>query len=174
MNIDKETIIKYFDIVLLSDKKDSFFDVYDLLVPKYLKAETTEEKEYFCSLKDELIEFAKYEKYFNQFPNGSCELTDIGKIAKKKGGHFKYDKYIENKDLDNNKVDIKIDNFIGGDNYGIQSSKSDFKSPIKQKTVHKTDNKPNKKSWIEITAWVVGIIIGLISIYEIIIKKLIE
>lgn len=141
MNIDKVTIIKYFDIVLLSDKKDSFFDVYDSLVPKYLKAETTEEKEYFCFLKDELIEFAKYEKYFNQFPNGSCELTDIGKIAKKKGGHFKYEKYIENKYLDNKKVDIKIDNFIGGDNYGVQSSKSHLYKPTIENDIAKPINK---------------------------------
>jgi preprotein translocase subunit Sss1 len=46
------------------------------------------------------------------------------------------------------------------------------KSPIKQKTVNKTEKKPSKKSWIEIASLVIGSIIGLIGIWEFIIKKL--
>ena len=73
--MDNKTIIKYFNIVLLSEKDDSFFDVYDSLIPKYLKVDTNEQRKYFNDLKSEIIEFGKAEKYFNQFDNGSCELN---------------------------------------------------------------------------------------------------
>jgi hypothetical protein len=46
------------------------------------------------------------------------------------------------------------------------------KSPTKQKTVNKTEKEPSKKSWIEIASLVIGSIIGLIGIWEFIIKKL--
>jgi hypothetical protein len=90
--MDNKTIIKYFNIVLLSEKDDNFFDVYDILVPRYLKIDTTEKRAYFTDLKSEIIEFGKAEGYFNQFGNGSCELTKKGKLAKQKGGHLKYQK----------------------------------------------------------------------------------
>lgn len=49
------------------------------------------------------------------------------------------------------------------------SEKINLKSPIKQNIFDKTD----KKSWLEITSWVIGIIVGVVAIYEFIIKKLI-
>ncbi|WP_188405385.1 hypothetical protein [Psychroflexus salis] len=88
--MDKKVIDKYFNIVLLSDKDDSFFDLYDILVSKHLKVDTNENRKYFINLKSEIIEFGKKEGYFNQFDSGHCELTDKGKLAKKKGGHKKY------------------------------------------------------------------------------------
>ncbi|WP_405611492.1 hypothetical protein [Polaribacter sp. Asnod1-A03] len=53
----------------------------------------------------------------------------------------------------------------------IQDSLLD-KSFVKQKTVNKTEKEPSKKSWIEIASLVIGSIIGLIGIWEFIIKKL--
>lgn len=50
----------------------------------------------------------------------------------------------------------------------------DLKSPITQKTVHKTGEGARKKSWEEIVAWIIGIITGLVAIYEFIIKGLRE
>lgn len=89
--MDKKIIEKYFNIVLLSVKDDSFFDVYDILVPKYVKADTTESRKYFLDLKLNIIEFGVKNGYFKQSSeNGQCELTDKGKLAKKKGGHKKY------------------------------------------------------------------------------------
>lgn len=162
----KETVIKYFDIVLLSEKKDSFFDVYDSLVPKYMNTDTKKEKEYFCDLRDEIIEFAVYEKYFNQFPNGSCELTEKGKAAKKKGGHSKYEGYIDKKDLDSNNVNIKIDNLISGDNYGIQSSKTNFNKPINIKTNEISSKKSEKESSLKkvfSNPWVIGFSFAILA-----------
>jgi hypothetical protein len=89
--MDKKIIEKYFNIVLLSDKDDSFFDVYDILVPKYVKADTKESRKYFLDLKSNIIDFGVKNGYFRQSSeNGQCELTDKGKLAKKKGGHKKY------------------------------------------------------------------------------------
>lgn len=148
----EEIVIKYFDIVLLSEKKDSFFDIYDSLVPKYLKVNTKSEKEYFFDLKDEIIEFAKYEKYFNQFPSGHCELTDKGKKAKKKGGHLQYEEYIEKQELEseNKSINISIENLNQGENKGVLIQGSSLeKSPIKNKVNAEPNNKPEQKSFVK-------------------------
>lgn len=89
-----------------------------------------------------------------------CEITING---------IKYLNEIES----DNKTTINIRNYIGRDNNGIQSSGNiELKSPFKQKTVNKTAKEPNKKSWIEILSWIIGSIVGLIAIYEFVIKKL--
>lgn len=71
----------------------------------------------------------------------------------------------------NNTISIS-DSTIGQVNQS--SEKIDLKSPIKQKTVHKTDNAPSKKSLIEIASWIIGIIAGFVAIYEFIIKRFID
>lgn len=89
-----------------------------------------------------------------------CEITING---------IKYLNEIESE----NKTTINIENYIGRDNNGIQSSGNiELKSPFKQKTVNKIAKEPNKKSWIEILSWIIGSIVGLIAIYEFVIKKL--
>ena len=101
--LDKKGMINYFDIILLSEKDDYFFDIYDSLVPKYLKAETPSEKDDYCLLKEKIVEFAKNENYFNLFDNGYCELTEKGKLAKKKGGHFRFERYLDKKEKSESK-----------------------------------------------------------------------
>ncbi|PIB27164.1 hypothetical protein [Maribacter sp. 4G9] len=63
---------------------------------------------------------------------------------------------------------------IGGDNKGniAQSLDNALASPVRQKAVHTIENKPNKRSWIEILYWIIGSIVGLLLIYEFIIKNL--
>lgn len=51
------------------------------------------------------------------------------------------------------------------------SEKMNFKGPIKQKTVHKSAKELNTNSWIEISAWIIGIIVGILAIYEFAIKN---
>ena len=65
-----------------------------------------------------------------------------------------------------------IDQYIGGDNYGIQSSKSDLKSPITQNINPTKAKEPIKKSALEILSWICGIIATAIVVYEFIIKKI--
>lgn len=145
MKIEEKTVIKYFDLVLLSDKKDRFFDVYDCLVPKYLNVDTDKNRKYFHKIKDEVRDFGKYERYFNQFGSGALELTPKGKAAKSKGGHLQYLEYIVKKDLEN-KIEIKMDNVVNGDNYGIQSSNSVFKNPIIKNTQAAPISNPETQS----------------------------
>ncbi|WP_204344330.1 hypothetical protein [Psychroserpens algicola] len=52
------------------------------------------------------------------------------------------------------------------------SRKIEFNKPIKQNIVHKTENTASKNSWIEKLSWIIGIILGLILIYEFIIKQI--
>jgi hypothetical protein len=91
-------IVKYFNVVLLSEKDDKFFNIHECLVPKHLKYETKYEKEYLDELEGKITEFSKSRKYFNQFKNGSFELMPKGEKAKRKGGHFELEKYENNKE----------------------------------------------------------------------------
>ncbi|MFL1013691.1 hypothetical protein [Flavisericum labens] len=92
--MDKKIIIKYFDIILLADKKDSFFSIGQILIPKYFKYDTPEEREFFQELRRELKEFSEFHEYFEWLPNGSCRLRKKGLAAKDKNGHVKYLKHI--------------------------------------------------------------------------------
>ena len=79
--------------------------------------------------------------------------------------------------LDGQNTDSNIVNDFSGSTIGQvnqSSGKMNLKSPIKQKIVHNTANEPKKKSWIEMLARVIGVIAGLVAIYEFIIKKLIN
>ena len=120
--MEEKEIIKYFDIILLSNKNDKSFIIYECLIPNHIKYETRKEKEYFNELEREIIFFGKSHKYFNQFGNGSLELTEKGEKAKRKGGHFELEKYENDKqdkqdelldlDLKLRKFELKIDNKI--------------------------------------------------------------
>lgn len=90
----KETVIKYFDIVLLSDKDDSFFGIKNLLIPKYFSPDDNSISE----LRSEIKKFSEFHEYFEFFPNGNCKLTKRGLQAKGKGGHLNLLHYEENKE----------------------------------------------------------------------------
>jgi len=171
MKIEEKTIIEYLDIILQADKKDSFFDIYDILVPKYLKVETESEKKYFIELKEEIIEFGEYENYIEQFDSGHIKLTEKGKTAKKKGGHLNYEKYLENKDLDN-KTEHKTVNYnLEGATVGQINHESNFeKSPTKITLKTDRNNKPDKKSLLKrifLNPYVIGIVLIAIEEYKI-------
>lgn len=109
------------------------------------------------------------------------------KRFKKINGEFIYQDVIESIDTPiNTKEERYIDindgekpngivNIVGVNNGILNQSHSleqDFTKPIIQTTVNNTDKIPKKKSVLEITAWIVGIIAGLISLYEFVLKKL--
>ena len=113
---------------------------------------------------------------------GLCSVTATkdGKYARKtdltyayrSNGGFGQELEYQKSDLTTNITNDFSGSTIGQVNQS--SEKMDLKSPITQKTVHKTAKEPKKKSWIEILAWVIGIIAGLVAIYEFIIKNLIN
>jgi hypothetical protein len=86
-------------------------------------------------------------------------------------------KYQELKGSENktvlNQTTVNADNYVGGDNYGDLSSNKNLNNPTIQNTVHKTIKESNKKSLMEIVAWIIGSIAGLAAIYEFIIKRFI-
>jgi hypothetical protein len=83
----------------------------------------------------------------------------------------KYLEWFENKD-DNLNVNLNIENFIGRDNLGIQSSNSDLNNPTIQNI--KKNIEPNKptKSKLEIIYWIFGILVAITILYTFIIKVL--
>lgn len=79
--------------------------------------------------------------------------------------------------LDGQNSDSSIVNDFSGSTIGQvnqSTEKINVKSPIKQKTTPKIAKEPKKKSWIEIFAWIVGIISGVAALYEFVIKNLIN
>lgn len=78
-----------------------------------------------------------------------------------------WEKFLDLSENENNKSDF-INDFSGANigQVNQSSEKMDLKSPVTQKIVHKTAKEPKKKSWIEILAWIIGILAGLVAIYE--------
>lgn len=89
--------------------------------------------------------------------------------------------FAKNKSIIEGKHEIKIENSsiitvttINGDgNTVIQDSSLDKAriSPTIDKPTNKSPHNPPKRSWLEILAWIIGIIAGMVAIYEFIIKK---
>ncbi len=104
------------------------------------------------------------------------EVLDILRNELKKNERIEVIKGTLLRMLPENDKDVKsyinIENYIGGNNNGIQSSKGDFNGNIKEKIVINDEKKSGKKILLEMLAWIVGIIAGVIAIYEFIIKNL--
>jgi hypothetical protein len=154
MKIEESTIIKYFDIVLLADKKDSFFGIYRVLSKKYLKDETKEEREFIENIRSKIKEFSEFHGYFEFFPNGHCKLTEKGLDAKEKGGHLKYKKSLTEKPLDWYKITGLIFTFVFGVStilLGVRNNslKTDYDSLKSQSELYK-DSVAELKGQIEL------------------------
>lgn len=65
-------------------------------------------------------------------------------------------------------TNINIENFIGGDNNGIQASKGKFNDLFNQKS----DSKNTKKSILQYLFWMAGIVVAGIAIYNLVTKFL--
>jgi hypothetical protein len=154
MKIEEKTIIKYFDIVLLADKKDSFFGIYGILSEKHFKTETRDERDFLENLRYEIKEFSEFHGYFEFFPNGNCKLTEKGLKAKEKRGHLKYIKSLTEKPLDWYKITGLIFTFIFGVStilLGVRNNslKTDYDSLKYQSELYK-DSVAELKGQIEL------------------------
>ena len=74
------------------------------------------------------------------------------------------------RELEKIKPTIIAENYIGGNNHGIQSLKSDFTNPEIHNASKAIASIPPKRSFIEIASWIFGIVVAIIAIYEFIIK----
>ncbi len=77
-------------------------------------------------------------KYLVSKPKHLSKVIELKSIDK-------YLKWIESKD-DSPKIELNIENFIGRDNLGIQSSDSHFKNPKIKNVKEAPNNNPDKKS----------------------------
>lgn len=77
--------------------------------------------------------------------------------------------WAENENVKSNFINDFSSSKIGQINQS--SEKMDLWNPITQKTVLKTIE-GSKKPWLEILAWIIGIIAGLVVIYEFVLKGL--
>lgn len=64
----------------------------------------------------------------------------------------------------------QITNDFSGSTNG-QVNQSTKEVDVKSKVIQNVENKSGQKSWIEIFAWIIGIIAGLVAIYEFVIKQ---
>jgi hypothetical protein len=165
---DKEKILyKFLDIIIIESEIAVENNSMNILNEKYLDA-TTEQEEFF-RITDGVVALG-YKLGFLKFISKESdwfELTEKGILAKEKGGYFKYLDFIEKRELEKIKPTI-----IGGNNHGIQSSKSDFTNSEIHNASKAIASIPPKRSFIEIAYWIFGIAVAIIAIYEFILKKL--
>lgn len=64
----------------------------------------------------------------------------------------------------------QITNDFSGSTIG-QVNQSTKEVDVKSKVIQNVENKSGEKSWIEIFAWIIGIIAGLVAIYEFVTKQ---
>jgi len=168
----KETEIENFaNLILINCPKFEMFSLNEII--DKLNLDKTKERQ-FNSLNLEVISLLKECDLIKHVENtsGFFKLSQNGLLAKDKGGYFKYVEFIKNKELESNSKNVYTENYIAGDNYGIQSSRSDFIKPLIQTKNKITETKPAKRSLLEIFSWVFGVIASIIAIYEFIIKKI--
>lgn len=170
MKIKEETLYKYLDIILKESEISEPNSSMNILHEKYLNPITNEEREEYFSITDGIVSLGVQLGYFKYLSKETdwFELTEKGILAKSKGGHFKYLEFIEKRESEKTKPTIIAENYIGGDNHGIQASKSSIHKP---KIHNVKNNNQQKTSLLEKVSWIIGIVGGLILIYEFLIKK---
>lgn len=174
MKITEETLYKYLEIILLESEITEPNSSMNILHEKYLNPITEEERDKYFSITEGIVSLGVKLGYFEYLSKEKdwYDLTEKGILAKSKGGHLKYIDFIEKSELEKIKPTIVAENYIGGNNHRIQSSKTEFISPEIQNASKTTASNPPKRSFIEIASWIFGIVVAIIAIYEFILKKL--
>jgi hypothetical protein len=173
MKINNNILYKYLDIIIIESEIAEPDNSKNILYEKYLNPISEDERDEYFEICNQIvclgsklgfiIRISKEDDWF--------ELTEKGIQAKQLGGYFKYIEFIKNKELQNKKFNIVAENYIAGNNYGNQSSRSALINPTIQNDNKITETNPPKRSLIEIFSWIFGSAAAIIAIYEFIIKK---
>lgn len=164
--MDNKETIKYFDLVVSHIDKPHQFWVYNILHDHILKGDPEFDDKVY-EIENPVTDFGVSHGYFDRqiLTNGNQlgSLTPLGRKLKDFGkGHEAFEKHLEEK----NRPQVNIENFIGRDNYGIQSSDSDFKKPIIKNTnaakSKKAVTKSNNESWYT-NSWLIGLALVVIA-----------
>ena len=159
----KKETIKYFDIVLSKIENYNEFSI-GVILSKLLNPDEKDQKEVieFNKIVENVNLFGRNEDFFK--PNGVDpwnSLTPEGKIAKKLGGYFEYEKHIEKKELESTNKNITNNNFGG-----TLIQDSDLKNARIINKPKTENNIPLKKSLIQkllSNPWLIGIIFAIIA-----------
>lgn len=143
MKIKDETLYKYLEIIIEKSEISEPNSSKNILHEKYLNPVTEQEREEYFSITDGIVNLGVKLGYFKYISKETdwFELTEKGILARSKGGHFKYLEFIEKRDSEKNKPTIIAENYIGGNNHGIQASKSNFHDPKIQNTKSNDEQK---------------------------------
>jgi hypothetical protein len=174
MREGNDILYKYLDIIIIESQISEPDICFNILYEKHIKPFSKNDRYDDMELCDKIVILGEKLGFLKSLSkeNDLFELTEKGIQAKELGGYFKYIESIKNKELESKKLNIIAENYISGNNYGIQSSRSDFIKPTIQNDNKITESKPAKRSLLEIASWVLGSIIAIIGIYEFIIKKI--
>lgn len=131
MKVKESKLYKYLEIVLAESEIAEPNCSKNILYEKYLNPITNEEREKYFEICDGLVNIGVKLGYFKFISKETdwFDLTEKGILAKSKGGHSKYIDFIEHKELEKTKPTIVAENYIGGNNNGIQASKSNIHKP---------------------------------------------
>jgi hypothetical protein len=149
----KKETIKYFNIVLSEIENFEEFSsgviLFKILEPnEKIQQEVIE----FNKLVESVDLFARNEDFFiKKGNNGWHSLTPEGKKAKKLGGYLEYEKYINKKELESERLLVNNGNIIQGDNYGNQSSSNFSNNPQTNNII--ANKKPTEKKNLIIKFW---------------------
>jgi hypothetical protein len=169
MKIKEAELYKYLDILLLESDIAESNSSKNILHEKYLNPISSEEREEYFEICDGVISLGVKLGFFKYISKESdwYDLTEKGILAKSKGGYLKFVEYLEKKESESVKATIIAENYIGGNNHGVQASKSNIHKP----RIQYSTNSKEKTSYLEKLSWIIGIIGGGILIYEFLIKK---
>ena len=169
MKIKETELYKYLDILLSESEITEPNSSKNILHEKYLNPKSNEERDEYFEICDGVISLGVKLGYFKYISKETdwFDLTEKGISAKSKGGHLKYIDYIEHIESERTKPTIIAENYIGGNNHGIQASKSNIHKP----NFNHYKSEKQKTSLLEKLSWIIGIVGGLILFYEFIIKK---
>lgn len=140
MKTEKD-LYKYLDILIVDAEIAEPNSPNNILYEKYIFPTETEKYDFleFCDRLVKLGNKLSYFKYMSKEPDW-FELTEKGILAKEKGGHLKYEKFINDKELEKVKPNIIAENYIDGNNYGNQSSNNFSNIPKTNNTTANTNN----------------------------------
>lgn len=176
MKIKETELYKYLDILLSESEITEPNSSKNILHEKYLNPISNEEKEKYFEICNGVIILGVKLGYFNYISKETdwFDLTEKGISAKSKGGHLKYVDYIEQKESERNKPTIIAENYIGGNNQGIQASNINLKIKQQNQPIQQEIGQSPIISFLLKFWWQVLIPLSIIIVGILIEKKIIN
>lgn len=151
--------------IMLRSILDKQHDNYDSEIFKKMCDIIRSSDSGFGEIRKFLLEEGYIEEADNRIPK--YRLAPKGKIAKDKGGHNAYKIWESEQPIKKDSSSINIAGNVTGSIIGNESS---FDHPVINPPTAITGNASDKKSWLQIIYWIVGISLALTAIWEFVTK----